>query len=553
MRIRIGKRSSARSSKLTLVWALIPAGLTVGLGYQAWDLYRTTGLSLETGVFAAGALFTAAMGLSVLRSRRTGRAREARLEAARNEFADEPWKIRPEWRDRRFRADPPGSRGMRFMAVVWNLLTWPLATVVIHSEFSNPSPDRAVFLVLLFPGIGLLLAAIAARGILQRRKFGSTEIELDALPVPLGGRLGGRVLTGIQPRDTPPEGFRVALNCYRRRVRRTSDGDGGTRREVDMDLLWRDETRMAGVPEDANTRLAVPFSFDLPEDQPESTAEKTENRILWRLDVHADLPGIDYETSIEIPVFDVGGVQSEASSNVAAAGADDPYARYELGSDLTEPRSRGIQMREPTPGRIEFFFDRARNKTTIIVPGIVALACLAVVVGTILSGRFAGILLTLILMLLGGVFGWVAWRAWSYTSRVAVDEDGVRVLRGPFGRGEPVVIPASEIVAVRPVVAGRSGSGARSTSSYRLELERIATDEDRVSHEAQLETLRSLTETLGFEASDGESVSDRIARSNTGPRPTIQLADGLSDKQEADWIALRIMEAAVGARPEHGG
>lgn len=553
MRIRIGNRSSSRSSNGTLVWVLVPMGLTVALAYQAWGRYQSMGFTVETAAFAGGAVFTLIMGLSMIRSWRTGRTSETRLEAAREEFAEEPWKIRPEWRDSRFEAEPYGRRNLLFMAILWNLFTWPLAVFVIRSEFSNPTPDRAVLMVLIFPAVGLILAAVAIRGAIQRRKFGTTVIELDTIPVPLGGRLQGRVLTGIAPRDTPPEGFRVMLSCYRRRVKRTRSSNGGSSREVDLDLLWRDETRMRGIPVDANTRLAVPISFELPENQPESTAERSENRMLWQIDVSADLPGVDYEASIEIPVFQVEGAVGEAhpedSATVGAVANDESYGRYELGADLTGPRSPGIEMTEPARGRIEFFFDRARDKSTIVITGLVSLACFGALTALVLSGRWPGVIVTLILIVIGGAFGFVAWRAWAYTSTVTVDRERVQVVRGAFGRGEPTVIPSSDVTDVKVVVSGRSGSGAKSKTSYRLEIERIATDEERLTHEQQLQKVQSLTETLGFKSEDGESVSDKIAASDVGPRPKVQVADGLADKQEADWIALRIMEAAVGARP----
>lgn len=557
MRIRFGSGSSAEALRRPVLFPLVFLGAGLWAVYQGVSRYRDGALLQDYGIFLAVGVIFGGSALRQIRRAVSARKNAELVEVLRQEHADEPWKVRPEWRDGRFEAERRRITDKLLLAVVFNLVGWPLAFVVLRSELFGPDPEYAALLVLLFPLLGTLLGWLVAREILHHRKFGRTVMELDPMPVPLGGRLRGRVETGIRARDAPSQGFHVSLSCYRRRVVRSTDSDGGSKRKVELDLLWRDEKRMEGVPFDAGLRLSVPLSFDVPRDEPESTPERTENRILWLVGIHADLPGLDYEANLEVPVFDLGeaagrhDVQSERSLRPQPPGGSpgiDDYDRLELRDRFSEPRSPGIELRRPSFDGIEFFFDRARNKGDLLILVLVSLTCAGLAVGLGFFHDDGGLFIFLFLSVFVAAFGYVAYREWSHTVTLTVDEDRVSFVKGPFGEGEPTVLPVSGLVDVRAEVDKSRGSGSRGRTYYQLTLVRRASAEEQATQADELERWASRFERMGLKDDDGKPVSDHLSGAEASPTRDLRVVGGLTDKQEADWIAARVKEVAFKGR-----
>jgi hypothetical protein len=557
MRFRFGSGSSSESSRGSLIVPIVFLGAGLWALYEAYSVYVTTALATHAGIFLAAGAGLISVSWASFRKVRSARAHASRVEALRDEHPGEPWMVRPEWHDSRFEEEAPRDAGIMWMAIIWNLIAWPIAFAAIRQELLSPEPDRAVVMVLLFPLMGVVLGGVALRQFLRRRKFGRTVLQLDTMPVPLGGSLRARFETNIPARDPPPEGFHVMLSCYRRKVVQSSSSSGSST-SVELKLCWRDEKRMRGIPFDAGTRLAVPVSFDVPHDQPQSTAERTGNRILWRIEVEAEVPGVNFQSQVEIPVFDLEqSAPLDAEPGRLSAGAwggdgarisgddDEDFSTHEIGHILSTPRSPGIELRTPSPGRIEFFFDRARDKSSLAVTTVVFLVCFGLAVALSIFGEGAPFGVLLMLGVVGASFGYVGYREWAYTSTLTVDAERLEFVRGPFGRGEPVVIPAAELTDVRLEIGATSNVGSVTRASYWLVLVRKASEEARISHAEQLERLQSLADTLGLRSNDGTAMSDILDRAPP-LRPTVKVCGGLKDKKEADWIALKIMEAAVG-------
>ena len=62
-------------------------------------------------------------------------------------------------------------------------------------------------------------------------------------------------------------------------------------------------------------KTAIPIAFKLPITVEPSDSTDANNRVVWRLQVAASVPGVDYAASFEVPVF-----RSDASVSSAAAG-----------------------------------------------------------------------------------------------------------------------------------------------------------------------------------------------------------------------------------------
>lgn len=561
MKIRIFPNSSSTFGFLIqLLFQLVFVGAgCVALGF-AYVEYRQGGDMQQVYVFGGvGAAFVLFSGFGIYRAWR-GRRRAQHATLHERQYADAPWRVRPEWRSAELAETRP-SGSEKYFAILWNAVAWPIAGFFLYTELANPDPDWAVLLVLLFPLVGLVLAWQRLRHALHRRKFGVTALVMEEMPGRLGEPLRMRLKTGVRPDDAPEEGFHVRLSCYRRSIRYTTDSDGDRQRRVEKDLLWRDEKRVRGRTGGSGDRLEVLARFELPADPPPSTPEKHENRIMWELDAEADLPGLDFQTSFEIPVFDsergdrerkpeptTGTAAPDQSAPPVPGGArdagealpeeTDAYADYEVGATFTEPESEGITMERSPRGGLQLHFAAGRNK----VMGAL-LAIFAVLLGLggllVLAESF---FVALIFLLFAGFCGYGAWKMLTTASTLTVEAGKVTLVRGAFGRGTPVTFACEDLADVSIKANGQVGS----KTHYDLVLHRhdMEARQQAAAGEDAIDQIADFTERTGLvRGSDAEHATDQIKQSIQEQSTQLTVARGLINKQEADWIAATIREA----------
>jgi hypothetical protein len=458
---------------------------------------------------------------------------------------NEPWTARPSWRSN----DIPETRSSGFLlifAVIWNVAAWPAAALALYDSIWQPAdPQWATLLVLLGPLVGIVVGWLAFKQVLHRWKYGPSTLVMDTMPARLGGPLRGRVQTGVPSDRVPDAGFHVRLSCYHRRVQTHRDADGSTDRDVDRDLKWRDEKRMRADPSPAGSGVAVPILFDIPPALPPSPPHKTDDRILWEVEVSAQMPGLDYDVSFEIPVFepeedptapvtDPDTVSSEAAPNAPSASSQPglsstSHKRYELARPFTEPVTPGIQMESRPEKGLTVSFAPARAKgiaslLTVLGPGMV------------LGGAFAAAtsyLLALLLVAVGALVTYGAWQRWTYASTITVGPEEIELVRGPFGRGPVQRFPRAALEDVALEAQGQAGN----TTYYALSL---VLDRSAVGPEGHG---RLRTWLKQFQKSTAVGTADPAAPSQESTR-SVRIAGDLTNNQEADWIATRLLEAA---------
>ena len=204
----------------------------------------------------------------------------------------EPWRRRSDWCARRIR---DGARSQALLLVVvtlfWNGITGAIGYgIVTSSGLAGPQ-----LLFLLFPLIGLGLLWAAVVGVLRWQRYGTTTFELATLPAPPGRALAGRVhLTTL---IDPPGGFGIAL----RSVRITVTGSGKNRSTQET-ILWEATRILPGALQEAGG-ISIPVAFPIPADAQETDERDSSNRVIWRLVVTAEVPGVDYSATFEVPVF----------------------------------------------------------------------------------------------------------------------------------------------------------------------------------------------------------------------------------------------------------
>ena len=223
-------------------------------------------------------------------------------DASDPKFVDRPWLANDAWQTSTIRSSSKTAMyGAWVFAVVWNAISAPLP-FVIYGEVLDK--DNFIALVgLLFPVVGLFLAAWAIRLTRQWQRFGPTPVSLDPFPGSIGAHVGGTIDVRL-PYDAAHE-FKLTLTNLKSYI--SGSGKNRSRREK---ADWQDSQVAFAEPAGSGTRLT--FQFDVPPGLKESEANPdNDSYYLWRLNVRAQLPGADFDRDFEIPVYATGQESAE--------------------------------------------------------------------------------------------------------------------------------------------------------------------------------------------------------------------------------------------------
>jgi len=151
--------------------------------------------------------------------------------------------------------------------------------------------DRIALVTLIFPFVGLLLLALATHQTLKLARFHRSVLQIDATPVEMGGRLQGRVVLRKSSEVLAQAKTILAqLSCYSRT---------GSGRSSSESILCRNESEITGASlQRISGGFAIPISIDVPMDGQVTNTTS----IVWRLNVSADVPGVDYDSTFVVPV-----------------------------------------------------------------------------------------------------------------------------------------------------------------------------------------------------------------------------------------------------------
>lgn len=210
-------------------------------------------------------------------------------------FRAEILKQNPAWAGDEIKA----GTGRELWGILLFTLFWNAISAPVLFQFSAEIKDGnwAILIALLFPLIGLFFVVHLFREILRWRKYGASSLKMIPMPALLGGTLGGVIYTSVHV--NPEDGFHLSLRC----IKRITTGSGKNRHTEER-ILWQKEA-LAEKDLLANdmTRSAIPVLFELPGDQPPSSSSKVNSPVVWKLEVSAATPGIDYQVTFEVPVF----------------------------------------------------------------------------------------------------------------------------------------------------------------------------------------------------------------------------------------------------------
>lgn len=209
------------------------------------------------------------------------------------EYKDSPWLLDDAWQTPTIRSSSKTAMwGAWAFAVFWSLISAALPFLVYEEVVQK---ENYIALVgLLFPLIGIGLLIWAVRRTLEWRRFGPAPVTLDPFPGSIGGHVGGTIDLKL-PFD-PAARFRLTLNNLHSYV--SGSGKNRSRKE---EAEWQDAMVAHAEHGASGTRLV--FRFDVPEGLDPSDTDHDDSYYLWRLNLHAELPGTDLDRDYDIPVY----------------------------------------------------------------------------------------------------------------------------------------------------------------------------------------------------------------------------------------------------------
>lgn len=451
-------------------------------GWAITGLGRGEPLGEEMALRWVFAVTFGGAGFGLLFTSRGAAARASRQGALRERYPDEPWRWRPEWASGRVPAQDGAVAAVAgLFAVAWNAISLPLLWQVPR-ELQKGHATAAWGL--LFPLVGAGLLVWAVRATLRRRRFGRCVLELGTLPGVVGGPFRGTLHVPTEVR--PPEGFRVTLSC----VHRVTSGHGRNRSTFES-VRWQEE---ATVPPTRVMAVAMgsafPVEFTVPGDVPGSSAESSDDEHVWRLAAHADLPGIDFLSTFEVPVFRTEESRDDLRTTAA------PAADATSLSATPAPIAPGSRITAAaTPDGVELVLPPARNPRAATVLTLMALFWNGLV-GFMAVQVPAPVLLFLALFLLVGLLiAWAALAAWLGSVRIRARPGELSVTSRTLGIGRTRVYDGEALRDLRVEPNGHVGN----TVFYALRAsrpgrERGRTLADGLGDRAQAERVLGLLE-----------------------------------------------------------
>ena len=212
---------------------------------------------------------------------------------------EEPWRWRTDWVAGFTRDATRGTAwALWIFATIWCLISFPIAWIAVGQRAEE---GNVVLVTLIFPIVGVLLLANAVFHTWKAFRYGRSILQLQTHPAQLGGTFRG-VLEGNLPSG---EDYLVRAACVHEEVR-----GSGKSRTTYRNIVWQNDTEIRGQMVGGASGMSLPIAIPLARDARETARLSSTDRILWLLDVSAEVTGADYDAQFEFPVYGTSSVDS---------------------------------------------------------------------------------------------------------------------------------------------------------------------------------------------------------------------------------------------------
>ncbi|MCG8589112.1 MAG: hypothetical protein MJE66_07455 [Proteobacteria bacterium] len=425
-----------------------------------------------------GTLF-AAVGLAIVLAARAGSRRLAYRIRQRERHPDEPWRWREDWESGRI--EGTGSTALIatwLFTLVWNGISLPLLWVVPR-ELLKDGLGPVAFGA-LFPLVGALLIVWAIRATLAHRRFGTAEFRLDSRPGVIGGQLRGSLFV---PGDlSTAEHVELRLSC----INQVTRGHGKNRRTREH-IRWQEEQSLAAaaVASSPGMGTRIPVSFPIPPQCEPCREEPSDNRIVWRLEAKASLPGVDFETQFEVPVFRTRDSADEWD-------APDPFSFRDGAAEPLAPEEREIPIETSPSGGCELLFRAGRQPAVALVTVIFGTVFVGAGLAVAQSASWGmGLLFGFVFGVVGLIVAYLGVQMAFETVRVHVHRGGLRVERRLLGTRRVEEWAVDRVESIGFKIGLQSGNRVYYDLVARLRDGRPRTLGTRVASKREIEALAS--------------------------------------------------------------
>lgn len=341
------------------------------------------------------------------------------------ESTSKPWLGQREWASSEITCN--GKSGLWFIwsfSIFWNLVSLP-AVMALPGELEQG--NLLILFALLFPLFGMFMLGWAIKTTLSWRRFGQLRLLLQPYPGSLGGQVGGTIEVPLA--YDGQQRFPVSLQC----LRSYETGSGKNRRRHET-VIWQSNGLAHSKPTaTGSTHLTI--CFDVPADLPASETYSSDYRF-WRLDLDADLPGVDLQRQFDIPVF----ATAEQSRSALPLSTEHPQLNEER-----EAQIEAVANIEQIPGGVRMHFPMLQGAGSSLIGLLVGSAFAAAGIGMYVNGD-APAPLVWGFILLGSLVALLCLKALFTSLRVQLDHNGLISARYwlgiPVGRDQ---IPRTEI------------------------------------------------------------------------------------------------------------
>jgi hypothetical protein len=382
----------------------------------------------------------------------TGGKRYARQQYLQGEHPAEPWLWREDWASGRVKSRTEGNMIVCWVGTIfWNLISWPVAISAVLGTVNQKGP--VVYVVLLFPAIGILLLIYAIRQTIAFFEFGKTYFEMASVPGVIGRELRGSIQARFP--HSPDHGVTLRLSSVHRYV--TGSGKTQTTNE---NILWRDEAELnSGALCPGPTGTTIPVSFHVPFDAQPTEKMSPRDEFLWLLEATADLPGVNYHDVFEVPIF------RTAQTPTAAEEAAEETAFAAHAPETARPERLSIRMQQVAEGT-EFYFQAARNKSFAVSTTVFAATFGGIGYG--LTHTHAPFIFPLVFGGFGLLLGYFTVQMWLGTTRVVIG-NWLTLQSGLLGGGKVRRIELADIANISDKITAQQDGGT-GTPYYDIEM-----------------------------------------------------------------------------------
>ncbi len=382
-----------------------------------------------------------------------------------NAFPGEPWRQKPEWAQGLIKSS--GKTILVFsiiFAVFWNVVSFPIAMMVLLNEAGKG--DLKIYLVLIFPVVGVFLILWAVFMIVRWRKFGESEFRMDTVPGVIGGALSGKICTTVD--IAAEDGYRVSLRC----VNRYMSGSGKNRTTHERTLWESEKIINSEFLEKELACTEIPVVFAIPYSEKPTDESNSRNSIIWKLLVSAAVPGIDYSAEFEVPVFKTD--DSDPEFSLSELGAEGSRGDEQNGRELV--RRAGIVISPGfSGGGTRYLFPMARNWKTSLLLTLFAILWTGVVGGIYFAG--APLLFLIVFGAVDIILIICVFNSWLDKRVVEADKYSLKMSGGILGIGRSREVDSKEIDGFGVHMTSQSGN----TTFYKVLLRTKSGDKYKVA------------------------------------------------------------------------